>query len=435
MIVRRILLNVTLILTLIAFSSIEFTFAAPSTQEIKGVQAKLKQLLDNIDAFWLDRIVDTQNGGYHLNHDKSGADRGPEVKGIVSQARCLWYFSHLLNHGYGDDRHRAAADHGFAFIRDHMHDQAHGGFYEQIGANGKTVAVDRKHLYGQAFVLYALSEYWKATAKSEAKALANELFLTFEEKAYDRTYGGYRESFNRDWSIPDDDETILMSVPSSYKLMNTHLHIMEAFTNYYPLDKSRLMRDRLHEMVAIQSNTVVRKPIGACTDKYFQNWLPIDRPEFNRVSYGHDIENVWLLIDANNALAMPNGPYLDLYKTLFDYSLQYGYDHANGGFYDSGRFNQPATSKRKVWWVEAEGIVSALEMYAMTGEERYWKVFIDTVNWIDKHMVDWENGGWFSAVSEDGDITGGKAHLWKTPYHNGRALVRCLKTLQALSKR
>lgn len=430
--IRRFIQAAYILSILFILASTPLSQAAPGPQEIEAAESSVKKMLANLDAFWLKRLIDHKNGGYHLNHDIAGADLGPAPKGIVSQARCLWYFSHLLANGVGDDRHRAAADHGFDFIMAHMFDNESGGFYEQIGADGKTITVDRKHLYGQAFMLYGLSEYYKATKNPDALSLANQLFLTLEHKAHDSMYGGYRESYTRDWKILDENAPALMSVPSSYKLMNTHLHLMEALTNYFTVDDSALVRARLLELIAIQSNAVVRKTLGACTDKYHRNWLPINEPQFNRVSYGHDIENVWLLMDANRAAELSNGPYLDLYMTLFAYSLEYGYDHQSGGFYDYGPFNQTATSRNKVWWVQAEGVVSALEMYAMTGDDKYWDLFIQMLRWIDQHMVDWENGDWFSSIDDSDAALGGKAHLWKTPYHNGRAMARCLKTLNGL---
>jgi mannobiose 2-epimerase len=176
----------------------------------------------------------------------------------------------------------------------------------------------------------------------------------------------------------------------------------------------------------------VRKTIGACTDKYQLDWTPLHGPEFDRVSYGHDIENVWLLIEACDAAGTSNGPLVDLYRTLFDYSLRYGYDSGSGGFYDSGPINSPADRRQKVWWVQAECMVSALDMYYLTRDALYFDCFAKTLDWITKHQIDWENGDWFSSISESGEASGSKAGAWKSPYHNGRAVIRCLELLEGL---
>ena len=136
-------------------------------------------------------------------------------------------------------------------------------------------------------------------------------------------------------------------------------------------------------------------------------------------------------MEACNAAGISDGPLADLYRALFDYSLRYGYDSQNGGFYDSGPINGPADRRQKVWWVQSECMVSALDMYCMTGDMLYFDCFVKTLDWIKKHQVDWENGDWFSSRSESGTASGGKAGAWKSPYHNGRAVIQCLELLEA----
>jgi mannobiose 2-epimerase len=212
--------------------------------------------------------------------------------------------------------------------------------------------------------------------------------------------------------------------------MNTHLHLMEAMTTFYRASRLPAARERLIELIEIESNAVVRKNVGACTDKYRRDWTPILDADFGRVSYGHDIENVWLLGDACEAAGLPVHPLLDLFHTLWNYSLQYGYDRSQGGFYDSGLIRQEADGRRKIWWVEAEAIVSALYMYRFTRDPQYLEVFDKTLEFIENHLVDWRNGEWHEFVTPEGQIGGSKAHAWKAAYHNGRAMIECLQLLK-----
>jgi len=155
---------------------------------------------------------------------------------------------------------------------------------------------------------------------------------------------------------------------------------------------------------------------------------------YARVSYGHDIENIWLLMDACDAAGVSNYPFMDLYKTLFEYSLKYGYDAANGGFYYTGPFNAPADDRSKSWWVQAEVIVSALHMYQYTKDPRYLSIFEKTFELIETQMVDWDTGEWFGTITPDGRPEGDKANPWKAGYHNGRAMIECLQMLKAWKK-
>ncbi|NKB69387.1 MAG: N-acylglucosamine 2-epimerase [Candidatus Latescibacteria bacterium] len=401
--------------------------------ELAGIEERLERLLlENILPFWYPQMLDREYGGYRLNHDAAGHWQGPADKALVTQARTLWFFARLYNDGYGGPEHLQAARHGFQFLRDKLWDDEYGGFYWAVDHRGETATRPHKHLYGQGFGLYALAEYIEATGDTAAVRLASELFGLLESRAHDSEWGGYREFFGRDWGAPPADVGPYVGGVKAAKLMNTHLHLMEPFTTYLQVSGNELVRRRLVELILVQSNAVVRKEVGACTDKYAADWTPLTGPQFERVSYGHDIENVWLLVEACRAAGLPNGPLLDLYRTLMDYSLQYGYDHEQGGFYGDGNFGAPADVRSKTWWVQAEGLVAALYMYELTGEQRYWTVFEQTLQWIETRQADWAVGDWHSVVNQDGSTGYGKAGAWKSPYHNGRAVLQCLEVLGGL---
>jgi mannobiose 2-epimerase len=386
-------------------------------------------LMQNIVAFWLPKTIDRTNGGYTLNHDIEGRLKGPGTKMIVTQSRMVWLFSHLARTGHGGQECLDAADAGYRFLKEKMWDQTHGGFYWQVDATGNKILRPGKHLYGQSFALYALSEYYLASGKTDALELATRLFNLMEEKAHDKTCGGYLESFNEDWTPASPREPAYMGDPS-FKLMNTHLHLLESMTCFYRASRLPLARERLLELITIESDSVVRKDLGACTDKYRRDWTPVLTGNFARVSYGHDLENIWLLIDACNAAEISNYPRLDLYRALFDYSLKYGYDEDQGGFFNSGAFNKPADDRDKTWWVQAEAAVSALYMHRLTRDPKYLRVFEKTCDWIDKHQTDWSRGEWFETITPQGKPRGDKATNWKAGYHNGRAMIECLEILK-----
>ena len=391
-----------------------------------------KNLVANIIPFWLDKTIDRTNGGYIINHNAAGNPNPAGSKGIVTQARQVWLFSKLAREGYRTRETLAAAKHGFEFLRDRMWDKQHGGFYWEVDATGQKAVRPKKHMYGQSFALYALSEYYLASRSQEALDLAGKLYALFERKAHDKEHGGYLEYFNEDWTLAPAGEAGYMSVTSDVKLMNTHLHLLESLTTYYRAGNSAEVRERLRELIDIESNAVVRKNLAACTDKYDRNWTPRLDNKWDRVSYGHDLENVWLLMDAMEAVRMSPYPFMDLFRGLWNYSLKYGYDTSNGGFYYTGAFNQPADDKQKSWWVQAEAIVSALYMYRYTREAKYLDVFRKTYDFIDQYQVDWKVGEWHPNVSPDNKPSGGKANIWKGGYHNGRAMLECIRLLKAL---
>jgi mannose/cellobiose epimerase-like protein (N-acyl-D-glucosamine 2-epimerase family) len=408
---------------------------SPIAAQEEGLSARYaprleKILSGNIVRFWMPKSLDRENGGYLLNFDPQGEpmDSGPKM--IVTQARMVWYFARMARSGLDAQQNLAAAETGYRFLKDRMWDSKNGGFYWEVDLTGEKKLMPRKHLYGQSFGLYAVSEYYLASGRREVLDFATRIFDVLEYRSHDRIYGGYVEYFNQDWTPAPAGELSYMGVPPDWKLMNTHLHLMEAMTTFYRASRLPPVRERLLELIEIESNAVVRKDVGACTDKYRRDWTPILDGDLARVSYGHDIENVWLLADACEAAGLPVYPFADLFRTLWRYSLQYGYDKSSGGFYDSGPVGLEADVRNKTWWVEAEAIVSALYMYRLTRDARYLEVFDKTLGFIEQHLVDWPDGEWYEFITPGGKAGGSKAHEWKAAYHDGRAMIECLRLLR-----
>lgn len=401
--------------------------------ELAQIQETLQSiLLTNILPFWHPRIIDFNEGGYCLNHDHLGRFQGKGQKSLVSQARTVWFFSRLFNSSYGADEHLKAAQWGYEFLRECLWDQQHGGFYWAVDESGKIATSSGKHLYGQAFAIYALSEYAIASKDTGAIQLADSLFNLLETYAYDVEHGGYRESFQADWQSVPPDEMTYLGTPAAFKLLNTHLHLMEALEVYYRVKPNSHVREKLTELILINSNAVVRKSIGTCSDQYHPDWLPVDTPSGKRTSYGHSLENLWLLALVRRTLGLSNSPLIELYQTLFKYALRYGYDKRRGGFYESGYFNQIADKRTKIWWVQAECLVAALQMYKFTKERIYFRCFCQTLSWIVNNQVDWQRGEWHRNILPNGRPEGYKAGAWKAPYHNGRAMLQCLELIKEM---
>jgi mannobiose 2-epimerase len=396
----------------------------PSHEELDRAKKNLRRILfENILPFWYPRVIDSQYGGYRLNHDFQGAWKGPGEKCLVSQSRTLWFFSRIARSKYGEDKYREAAKHGYRFLAEKLWDKKFGGFYWETDAAGEKANKPHKHLYGQAFALFALSEYSDACGDDSAITLADDLFRILQEHSHDAEFGGYRQFFLETWDPAPPDMSDYLGLTHAVKSMNTHLHLMEAVSNYLRVTGNPEARARLIELLIILSNAVVRKTIGACTDAHTHDWSPfcleddarvpdwspLRSRELSGVSYGHDIENVWMLIESCNVLGIANAPLLNLYRTLFDYSLRYGFDKKRGGFYKSGPLNAPADRKEKVWWVQAECLLGALSLYQVSAEPVYWECFCKTLDWINNYQVDWAHGDWHAYIDKRGNPSGDKA--------------------------
>ncbi|MBV9272073.1 MAG: AGE family epimerase/isomerase [Candidatus Eremiobacteraeota bacterium] len=385
----------------------------------------IEQILTNaVIPFWTRNARDDIHGGYRLHHDLRGKCKGPAPKALVTQARTLWFFSRLLNTPYGTAEHLDLARRGFTFLMNRMHDADYGGFYWETSFDG-TPTGSAKHLYGQAFALFAIAEYASVSRDGEAYDAARELFRLLETHGHDSQYGGYVECFQRDWAHPDEGNRFLPVSPPA-KSMNTHLHLLESFTRYYELTQDQAAATRIMELIGILSSAVVRKQLGACTNAHNRDWSPAEERRFWRISFGHDIESGWLLLRAGRAIGVPIAPFVDLFRSFADYALEFGFDRRNGGFYHTGVANKRADDRRKVWWVQAEALLGMLELFRATGAAKYYDAFEKTLGWIARRQTDRRGGDWFAEIDRLGRARGDKAGPWKGPYHNGRALIECL---------
>jgi mannobiose 2-epimerase len=405
----------------------------PPKEQIEDWKSRLRRILtQNIMPFWYPRTIDLENGGYCLNHDVNGKPLGRGAKMIVTQSRMLWYFSKLYNSGWAGKEALEAAEHGFKFLCDKMWDSEHGGFFWEVDFQGN-VQKDFKNIYGQAFALYGLSEYIIASKSKEALNLARELFELIEKNAYDKKYGGYREFFTRNWSIPEKDGTTYIAPSMKIKTMNTHLHLLESFTTYYEIAKNSIVKQRLIELILILSNSVVRMDIGVCTDLHSREWKPLELRENNHVSYGHNLETLWLMAEACRVVGIPIFLLINYFQTIYNYCIKYGFDYEKGGIYNSGPINKPADRLEKIWWVQAESLVTIAYMYSLTRDNMFLEHFSKMLDWIENYQVDWKNGDWFNTILPDGKPFGKKADIWKSAYHNGRAMIETIKILSSLS--
>jgi mannobiose 2-epimerase len=393
---------------------------------VRASKATLQAVLqDNILPFWQERIVDTGHGGYHTNHDPRGASLGPAPRHIVGQSQTLWFFSHLAA---SNGRQRLAAEaarHGYRYLCERMLDQRHGGFYWEVSPTGRPLK-PHKHVLGQACAVHALCEYGHAFGDLAAHELAAEV-VALVRRSRDEDLGGYHELWRRDWKQPAY-ETGYFSRDPSGRSHATHIHVLESLAAHEAVRPDPEIRHELEHLETLLSGLAGRRGLFAQYG-FRHDWSPATRRTARRVDYGHELKTLSLLIVAVEATGRSNDPLLDLRRKVFDWLLRGGYDGRRGGFYRLGPAGLPASRREKVWWVQAEGLTCALRLYVLTGEPRYGEAYLGTLRWIEERQADWTWGDWHKEVRWSGRPAGNKAWTWKTPYHQGRAMLECLALL------
>jgi len=388
------------------------------------VEAELRRIL----AFWMESGVDP-NGGFRGQVTSAGQIVADAPKGGVLNARILGSFSAAFRHT-GDAQYRAMADRAYAYFRDHFRDTTYGGVYWSVDTQGRPLST-RKQIYGLAFAIYGLSEYYRATAEAGALAAAIDLFNWIEHYSFDVRNGGYWEAFSREGQLLDDLR-LSEKDRNDPKTMNTHLHILEAYANLYRIWPDARLARQLKGLLRTFGQHLIDPQTSHMHLFFTADW----QRTADRVSYGHDIEAAWLLLEAAKILGDTDE--IDKAKTgavRMARATQEGLQ-SDGSLYHELDRQKAHYDTHREWWVSAEAMVGFLNAWQLTGESQFLTQSIDSWRFIQTHILDGEGGEWRWGVFDDYSpmVAEDKIGFWKCPYHNTRACLevaeRCRRTAE-----
>lgn len=414
----------TKIMHLLAGSACLLAASAAAADPLAARAAKYRtQLRETILPYWYDTAQDATHGGYLLA-DTVGARGQATEKMIVTQARMIWTFSLAHRMGLSDAKrdYLKAAAQGHRFLTDRFLDREYGGYFWTTEVDGRPRNT-RKMMYGHAFVLYALVEFHRAGGGREPLDQAVGLFRVMQTRAHDPKHGGWNEHFERDWTpmplrSPDGQPEV-----AGLKSANTHLHLMEAFTELYCVSRDPGVKAALAESLRINREQFYPRDPGRSCFHRNPDWTAVTDPRSAGLSYGHNVEFGWLMIEAERALGL--SPSWDHFRAHVDHALAHGWDAERGGVYSRGVGDAPATDLRKVWWVQAEMMAALTDLLAHRREPALEDALLKLIGFVDRHMTDPKDGVWVEAVNPDGTpLRTDKAHNWKANYHDVRAIVK-----------
>ena len=384
-----------------------------------NLRSEAQSLLEtNILRFWQERMVDYQQGGFYGRIDGYNVLHPDAEKGAVLNARILWTFSAAARVLHNTP-YRILAARAYDYLMQRFMDREQGGVYWSLNADG-TLLDTKKQTYAIAFAIYGLAEYYHATQDPEALNAAIRLFEDIETHAFhvsplegESEGVGYVEALTRDWQ-PIADMRLSEKDENGVFTMNTHLHVLEAYTNLYRVWREPRVERQLRTLIDIFANRIFDPATGHLMLFFDESWQPSN----THTSPGHDIEAAWLLHEALEVL----GDEVLLNQTLpIIHSLAQA---AEEGIMDE-----------KEWWCFAEAVVGYLDQWKLYQGEKPIESNINlelaetAFHYIQTHLMDRENGEWFWSVLPDGtpDRSHDKAGFWKCPYHNSRM---CLEILQ-----
>jgi len=388
------------------------------------------ELEDNILAFWIHHAVDREHGGFYgaIHSDLRVDKRAP--RSAVVNARILWTFSaaaRLL----GNSQYREIADRAWDYIIHRFWDKENGGVYWMLDYKGKPVS-DRKQIYAQAFTIYAMAEYFRVSGKAESLDRAKLLFNLIEKHSRDPVFKGYLEARSRNWGALADMRLSEKDM-NSPKSMNTHLHVMEAYTNLLRVWRNSELAACQNDLLEVTMDRIADGRTGHFQLFFDRQWNSMS----DHTSFGHDIEGSWLIYEAAEVLGDPV-----LVAVARNVSLQMaeavyneGRDKDGSIFYErnsKGEFVDP----NKHWWAQAEAVVGFYNAFQLARDERYREAAERAWDYIDARIIDREHGEWRAKLRPDGtpwqeseDPDACLVGPWKCPYHNGRMCMEMIERL------
>ncbi len=414
----------------------------------KTILAELKQQLkDEIDHFG-ESTIDTVYGGYYTGMNYKWELDGRQNKMIVTQARLVWSNANGSLYYNEKEPFYKYARHGYDFLRNVMWDKEYGGFYELVDREGKPIGVRNQYsktAYGNGFAVYGLAAYYKAFGDTSALNLAIKTYKWLDEHSYDPKYGGYFQNMTRE-GVPFKDG--MGPVPP--KDQNSMIHLMEAFTELYQVWPNPELRVRLDSLFHdVRDIAIGDHPY--LTLFFKRDWTPISYRDSNNylrtthfeedhISFGHNVETAYLLLETSRALGLKNDrKTLEVGKWMDDYALENGWDKELGGIYDGGYIfrgekNVTIIMPTKQWWSQVEALNSFLMMSELYPRDRmdYYMKFCEQWNYVKNYVLDHKYGGWYWGGIDKApqNEKGPKATIWKVNYHTTRGLINCIRRLE-----
>ena len=379
-----------------------------------------KELTDNILPYWMERMCDG-NGGFYGRIDGNDVTDTSAPVGNIMAARILWTFASAYRI-LGRQEYLDMALRAKNLLISKFHDRDFGGTYWALNPDG-TPLDTKKQIYAIAFTIYGLAELNRATGDGQALEYAIKLFNSIEEHSYDEVRGGYFEAFTRSWDAIEDMRLSDKDANES-KTMNTHLHVLEAYTCLYRVWKNPLLEARLKGLIAVFEHHILR-PDGHLRLFFDDSW----NCGYSTVSYGHDIEASWLLHEA--AIVLGDQEVLARIEASVPHiaaAASEGFSPESGMIYEKHGPEGPADRDRH-WWVQAESVVGYFNLWDRFGMQEGLENAIACWEFIKGSLIDRENGEWFWSLREDGSVNheDDKAGFWKCPYHNGRMCMEIIE--------
>jgi len=424
---------------------------------MKNIKSEIQLCLEECKAhlqnellpFWLNRALDTKNGGLLTHFDERGEDTGDDEKSMLGQARSIYSYASAHRNGYGGEQARDLAREGLEFMINKMWDHQYGGFFWMTDRAGN-VKIDEKILYGHSFVIYSFSEYSLATGDHRGIEYAEKVFDLIQKYCADTHYGGYFEMFHRNWELKGPG-----AAGGDRKTLDIHMHLMEAFTTLYECSQKELHKRKLLEIIHLIIDKILHPEYKTGIPQFYADWRVAPQIKFDIIwgwdrfsedgikgqaedntSYGHNVEYAWLLMRALDIVNIPVSNFKQVILRQYEHALRDGIDLEYGGVFVEGSHAGGVYDREKEFWQNAEMLIALAQACLVFDPEDYWPSYQNVHRFVFDKIINQEVGEWWPLLTRKGEpIWTHMSHNWKINYHTIRSMVETINRLEKLQKK
>lgn len=401
--------------------------AASSLQStLLQYKTEVSHELDSILSWWMKYMPDEKQGGFYGSVNNDNIPDTNAVKGLVLNSRILWAFSAAYSHTK-EQSHLNFATEAYNYIVKFFVDEEYGGAYWSLNCDG-SVYDGRKQIYGIAFCIYGLAEYYKITNDNKVLEIAIRFYEGLEKYSFDDIKNGYREAYTRNWQ-PIDDLRLSDKDSNEAKTMNTHLHIVEAYANLYSVWNDEKLKKQIINLLNLFDTYFINKNNHHYNLFFDNDW----NLKSTLQSYGHDIEAAWLLQQCAEIIGEENAiqTFRKLALPVTEATISM-IDKDGGMWYEfEAASNEMIYEKHS--WPQAEAMIGFLNAYQVSGEARWLSLSLKSWHFIKQTIINKDNGEWYWGVTKNNNIMEKeKAGFWKCPYHSGRACLEIIDRVEEL---
>ena len=350
-------------------------------------------LLEHVCPYWCVRIVDPQGGFYESLNAQGQANKLP-LKTVLNQARLTYVFSHASVLG-GDDSLRRAADHGFDFLQRASVVNGHvNGWPRAMSALGEVLDPARD-TYDQAFVIFAMAWYYRASASQEALHLAEQTFEFLETQLADAELGGFFEEYPATGKLP--------------RRQNPHMHLLEAVLAMHAATGQQIWLDRATRLITLFTGIFFDEKTGSLAEFFDAAWTLADGAPGLLREPGHQFEWVWLLQQYLQQATDLTPDIRDNLQghahRLFDFGSQYGIDITGplqGLVFDAVTADGQAIATSKLLWPQTEYIKACIARFEVTQDAGYRQQAFAHADLMRTQFFRSDCANWVNHIARDG---------------------------------